>query len=97
NSHSITGFRAAKLGIRLALQSRDRPMLSTRSLPLSTLVAGFVLAAMAQPVAAQTTIWTNGGTNFQWGNGGNWSAGVPTAASTALFGGQGPGTVTLGA
>jgi autotransporter-associated beta strand protein len=70
-------------------------MLSARSVSLYTLLAVIVLVGAAQPVAAQT-IWTNGANNLQWGNGGNWSAGVPNASATALFGGQGTGTITLG-
>jgi autotransporter-associated beta strand protein len=70
-------------------------MLSARSLSVYTLLALVIVLGTAQPVAAQT-IWTNGANNLQWGNTNNWSAGVPNGTATALFGGQGTGTITLG-
>lgn len=56
----------------------------------------FGLCALTHSSYAGTT-WTGGGGDGDWHNASNWSAGVPAAGVTAIFGASGQGTITLGA
>jgi autotransporter-associated beta strand protein len=53
---------------------------------LGILIAAFAWFPQAN---AQMTTWNNNGGDYEWGNVNNWSNGIPTATSSALFDGLG--------
>ncbi|MFO0809617.1 MAG: PA14 domain-containing protein [Gemmataceae bacterium] len=53
-----------------------------------------ITAALSERAAGQATNWQ--GPTLTWNTAGSWSAGIPTATSTANFTGVATGTITLG-